>query len=645
MLNVKLMAVRALILSMMVLSVGMGPVATAQVVIDRDLAGAVKRKTILRELTLEVDPFGGEFTQWLQTVQFPDYTAGYSFRWKLRGSPYPEGEYIVRDQNGAVVRRGNLQMAGRQQGFFNLSLKDLPQRPRYAVTVQGFEDGQPSGDPSTEVTLVFAENEPVPFLFAPMVLDGIIEPRGVPGISAAVTCSPDTFFEWHAGVRRFDSTVKVQPDDLWHIGSNTKAMTAVMIAKLIEEGHFSWDTTVWDLVYDKDLLPGKGPGAFPLLFPNINHHFKNVTVEKLASHRSGIIMSQGINGPTRTQSAYGEDPVAFREDRIERLLKSSHDGILGEWRYGQGNYMILGHLIEKVRGKPYEQVMREELFAPLGMTTATFGMPTDAVLGAPPALPFNEPPSGDPWRDQFNTARNVDTLQAVNGHRFDPDKPDGQRVIKDNLALPPVWNPAGGAYMSSKDFLKFTRLMMDGRYGSFSLNPSSLAMLRSPYMQPDRQRGPFNAPENKQEDPSYGWAWGQSLDGGWGQVLSHDGSYFRFYSTTNVYADRGFAVVATANIEGGRNEDGPDFPGDNAAAVARNWMIGQAKQFCAAIADRGTLTLNGDAAPVRLRRDPTRRTVRGVRALPNAATSSGKRPPLPPLGEDRRDFDVQERQP
>jgi len=613
----------------------------AQVVVNPDVR--VPRTTIIRELTLEVDPFGGEFTQWLSTTQFSDYTGSYSFRWMLLGTPYQEGEYIVRDQYDNVLVREPLAMAARQSGFFTLRLSELPQRPAYKVQVQGLANGQPVGNPSSIVTLTYAENEPVPFLFAPMNMQNFIDDRGVPGMSAAVSCSASTFFEWHAGMRRVDSTVKVQPNDLWHIGSNTKAMTAVMIAKLIEEGHFDWDTTVWDLVYDKRLLPGRQAGPFPMLFPSINAHFKDVTVEKLAAHRSGIVMSKGIDNPTREKSGYEQDPIAFRKDRIERLLKSSQGGTVGEWRYGHGNYMILGHLIERVRGKPYEQVMREELFAPLGMTTATFGMPTDVALGDPVQLPFSGLPSGDPWRDQFSTALNVDTLQAVNGHVFDPEKPEGQRVIKNNLALPPVWNPAGGAYMSSKDYLKFTRLLIDGRVGAFTLNSSSLAMLRSPYMQPDRQEGPPDIAADDREDPWYGGGWAQSADGSWGQVLSHDGSYGRFYTTANVYVDGGFSVVATTNVQGGRNDDGPDYPGDNAAGVARNWLIGQAKRFCSDIANRGSLLPKvGEPVPVLRRR--LRETVDG-RIVPPEPVQERRAIELPPLSEASGDFDVREPRP
>ncbi|MEM1379762.1 MAG: serine hydrolase domain-containing protein [Pseudomonadota bacterium] len=559
------------------------PIATAAAQI-RVEPGIITGEVLqLRRLTLEVDPFGGEFSRWYDEWEFSDYTAVYSFRWKLNSGNFVDGEYIVRDGNDVVLTRGPLDMDGRKQGFFNLRLADLPERLVYKVSVQGLTGTTALSAPSEPVILRFAELEPVPWLFMAANLENTARDNDVPGMSTAVTCGPGHFIEWTTGVRRADSTLKVQPDDTWHIGSNTKAMTIAMLAKLVEEGHFDWDTTVWDLVYDKKLLPG-GQGLFPPLFRSINQHFKDVTIDRLAAHRSGMIMPGALDAQTRAPSNYARTPTDFREDIIRQMLNRPHAGIIGEWRYGQGNYMILGHLIEKVRGKPYEQVMVEEFFGPLGMASANFGMPTDASV--PPAVsltPFN-PPTGNPWVDQYFVAAAVDTTREVNGHRFDPAKPAGQRVRVDNIALPPVWNPAGGAYMTSKDFLKFARLMIDGQHGSFSLSPASIAQIQSIYMRSDRQRGPMSEPPENRADPSYGWAWGQWMDGTWGQVLGHDGSYFRFYTTTRVYVDSGFAAFSAANLEGGNNA-----PGDDAAARANGWLVGQAKAFC-----------SGEVAPVAL---------------------------------------------
>lgn len=47
-----------------------------------------------------------------------------------------------------------------------------------------------------------------------------------------------------AGVRIYRNPIDVTPDDLWHIGANTKSMTATLVARLAEQGVMSWDDTV-----------------------------------------------------------------------------------------------------------------------------------------------------------------------------------------------------------------------------------------------------------------------------------------------------------------------------------------------------------------------------------------------------------------
>ena len=77
-----------------------------------------------------------------------------------------------------------------------------------------------------------------------------------------------------AGVRKRGTKSRATPNDLWHLGSNTKAMTATLVARLIEQGQLSWDTTVADVFSDKDF--------------EIHPDFRGVTLLQLLSHRAGL---------------------------------------------------------------------------------------------------------------------------------------------------------------------------------------------------------------------------------------------------------------------------------------------------------------------------------------------------------------------
>ena len=511
-----------------------------------------KAQVAATKIELAVSPDLGDLgPDWRKAFGFTDHTARFDFRWQTNLGTLSGVSYRVEDGSGTEIASKSL-TGGKSIGLFSINLADLPKHDKYVIHVEAS-----NASDSNTVTLTKAEPTEIPWGFASFSVDGIRQDFGVPGLSVAVSCNPGKTIEWASGTRRVDSTVLVQDGDRWHIGSNTKSMTATMIGKLVEEGTLSWNTSVWDLVYGPlNLFPELKTGS-----AKIHERFKDVTIEHLASHRSGMKMKSSEDSPTRKLENYAKDPRTFRWETVSKLLTRDHTGIIGEWRYGNGNYMLLGVIIERLRGKPYEQVIQQEIFTPAGMTTARFGMPTDVALSSSPA--------GNPWVVQTDNAYDVDTTKQPNGHL---GASGGPKV--DNLALPPVWNPAGGVYLSGADMLKFLRVHIDGKSGSLTLAKSTRDKLHSIYTKSDRAMGPSDAAAKDQGDPDYGWAFGQWTDGSDGRVLGHDGTYFRFYSSMRVYLDRGFAVTVSANLEGG------DYNGDNAVGAARNWAVGAAKKWC-----------------------------------------------------------------
>ena len=83
------------------------------------------------------------------------------------------------------------------------------------------------------------------------------------------------------GVRKTGADAAATADDLWHLGSDTKAMTAVVIAKLVEQGKLTWDTTI------EAVLPKPVANARPA--------FGGITLLQLLSHRAGLVAN--LNWP------------------------------------------------------------------------------------------------------------------------------------------------------------------------------------------------------------------------------------------------------------------------------------------------------------------------------------------------------------
>ena len=112
--------------------------------------------------------------------------------------------------------------------------------------------------------------------FQAFVRDTLREARtrhGVPAIAALVRAGGrDTAAA--VGVRAVGEPAPVTVDDRWHIGSDTKAFTATLIARLVEEGVLRFDETL------EEALPEAAPGMHP--------GYRGVTILQLLSHTGGI---------------------------------------------------------------------------------------------------------------------------------------------------------------------------------------------------------------------------------------------------------------------------------------------------------------------------------------------------------------------
>ena len=97
-------------------------------------------------------------------------------------------------------------------------------------------------------------------------------------------------------------------NDVFHIGSCTKSMTATLTAMLIEEGKLRWDTTIAEV--------------FPELKGKMDQQYEAVTVEQLLKHRGGV---PGAPPPAAWKRAWEEKgtPTQQRREFIEAVLRAT----------------------------------------------------------------------------------------------------------------------------------------------------------------------------------------------------------------------------------------------------------------------------------------------------------------------------------
>jgi CubicO group peptidase (beta-lactamase class C family) len=262
------------------------------------------------------------------------------------------------------------------------------------------------------------------------VLKPILQKHDVPAMAAAVVTSVGIKFVGVVGVRKRGTEVAAGLNDLWHLGSDTKAMTSTLIARIVERGQLKWDTTLAE--------------AFPDAAASMHADFKKVTLLQLLSHRAGL-------PENLTLSRYiGDDVRALRVKAMREELSKTPKYAPGRTnKYSNISYIIAGAIVEKVMGKTWEECIRGEIFDPLQMKTAGFG-----GTGTPGEI-------DQPW----------------------PHTTDGKPTAKngpqiDNL---PVMGPAGRVHCSIQDWAKFIQDQLRGARGEKALlKPEAYQTMHTP---------------------------------------------------------------------------------------------------------------------------------------------------------------------
>jgi CubicO group peptidase (beta-lactamase class C family) len=207
--------------------------------------------------------------------------------------------------------------------------------------------------------------QPHPLKDISALLAPVIQKHDVPGMAAAVVQSGETVALGVAGVRTRGKPDKIAPNDRFHLGSDTKAMTAMLCGILVDEGKLKWDQTLGQ--------------TFPELKKTMDPQYLPVTLEQLLHHRSGAPgdITQDEIWPKLWE--HKGSPTSARRLLLQTITSKPPEATPGEkYIYSNAGYSIAGHMAEKVTGKSWEDLMREKIFRPLSMTTAGFGPPAPA---------------------------------------------------------------------------------------------------------------------------------------------------------------------------------------------------------------------------------------------------------------------------
>ncbi|MGH3296968.1 MAG: serine hydrolase domain-containing protein [Trebonia sp.] len=240
-------------------------------------------------------------------------------------------------------------------------------------------------------------------------LPALLAEHKVPGAAIAVYANGEVF-DFASGVLSHATGVEATADSVFQIGSITKTWTATLVMQLADEGLLDLEASVVTYLPDFGLADGEAA--------------RTMTVRQLLCHTAGF------EGDIFTDTGNNDDCV---QKYVETLKTDPQLFAPGEmFSYNNAGYCVLGRIIEVLRGKPWDQALREHLGTPLGLThTATDA--NSAIL-----------------------------FRAAVGHLPNPD-PDGLPVPAPMWSLVKSNGPAGAMLaMRPRDLLAFARMHLRG---------------------------------------------------------------------------------------------------------------------------------------------------------------------------------------
>lgn len=186
---------------------------------------------------------------------------------------------------------------------------------------------------------------------------------GVPGVSVAVIKDFEIHWAKGYGVADVETGAPVDTETMFQAASISKPVTAMAVLKAVEDGLFTLDTDINDILTSWTLDGASFTAERP------------VTPRTLHSHTSGLGDGFGYPGyepdgpiPTAVQTLDGESPSNTR-----RLFMERPPMTLAE--YSGGGITLMQVALSDARGRPFEDIMRDNVLVPIGMSRSSFQQP------------------------------------------------------------------------------------------------------------------------------------------------------------------------------------------------------------------------------------------------------------------------------
>ena len=336
-------------------------------------------------------------------------------------------------------------------------------------------------------------------------LEPYLKEFGLPALSAAVFKNGEIIAAGALGTRRAGENIPVTIDDKFHLGSDSKAFTALLAGMYVQQGKLRWDSTLGEI--------------FPELKDKMDPEFAKITVQELLSHSSGLADKDLLDLVNRSYQQDGNmDEVRYW--MLKETAPKPLDHPRGsKFSYSNLGYTLAGVILERLSGKTWEELVEEKIFEPMGLTTAGFG--PQASLGK---------------------------VDATLGH-FLVDGKAKAMLAGPNGDNPLILGPAGTIHMSVLDFAKWAAWQAgEGKRPPALVSPEILKKIHTPVIDTGVRE---DAPPGTPKTGKYALGWGQVLESWATQpCLTHTGSNNANLALATIWPQNDFGFVIMTNISG-----------------------------------------------------------------------------------------------
>ena len=321
-----------------------------------------------------------------------------------------------------------------------------------------------------------------------------------PSLALGVICDGEILYCGGIGLRDRENALPADGATVYQIGSSSKSFTALLCAKLVDEGKLAWDEPI--RTYAPEV-------RFQDPFVTAN-----VTIRDLLSHRTGL-----------PRHEYAWYLTSFTREELVHNIRyfEPETPFRTHMHYNNFGYILLGYLIEKVTGRSWEDCVQKEIFEPLGMGRSSVYL-TDIEKDPNHAEPYGvigKSLSGEEHTDFYRT--NVENKEKGIGAPF---------------------GPAGSINSCVEDMLRYLRFQLGD--GTPLLTSASLGEMHKPNI---FLPAPLDMPMEETVLHSYCMGWIAEMYRGH-KVLQHGGNVNGFSAQMFLVPDQKLGIVALTNMDG-----------------------------------------------------------------------------------------------